>query len=507
MIRSHPLFSRAVLTTLVAAPLGIMAVLAIAVLVPATKNPESKIYASGIGYPALQRLTGKPIAVKTIPVAPKTLEDNVAAPGESVALHKIDLRPQVSGPVEQVYVEEGQSVRRGQPLVQFQQEAYKNAVDAARNNAAISEMALLNLQKSAPVKLAKLKTDVELAKHRLAIASTKVQDMNSLVEKELKDQVVDGEHRLAIAEKKLQQMSSLVQAGAISKFQLYDIQDSYLARKKDLDSTKRQTINAQIQLYGSQDFYTTLQQNLLGAQQELAHTQQEIDNELGNARLKLQNDKIALQNALKNLHNTVLYAPMDGLVSWVNIDRGELAGVRASRPLVSISKDFAIRAYIDQAQINAIKVGDLATVRLMSYPGRTFQGKVIRLNPTILTSAGKRPKGGIDRRYTYSVWIAVDDLQMAAGLQGYVQFNKDKANLAIPESAVIHLSGGEGMVMVAEAGQAVVKPVQMGRIFDNQREILAGLTPGEQVVLSPRGINPGDRLEVKSQKSEVKSQN
>ncbi|MBE9018101.1 secretion protein HlyD, partial [Chroococcidiopsidales cyanobacterium LEGE 13417] len=93
MIRSHPLFSRAVLTTLVAAPLGIMAVLSIAVLVPATKNPESKIYASSIGYPALQRLTGKPIAVKTVAVAPKTLEDNVAAPGESVALHKIDLRP------------------------------------------------------------------------------------------------------------------------------------------------------------------------------------------------------------------------------------------------------------------------------------------------------------------------------------------------------------------------------------------------------------------------------
>lgn len=56
MIRSSTLLSRTVLTTLVAAPLGVMAILSVIVLWPALKNPESKIYSSGIGYPALQRL-------------------------------------------------------------------------------------------------------------------------------------------------------------------------------------------------------------------------------------------------------------------------------------------------------------------------------------------------------------------------------------------------------------------------------------------------------------------
>jgi HlyD family secretion protein len=54
------------------------------------------------------------------------------------------------------------------------------------------------------------------------------------------------------------------------------------------------------------------------------------------------------------------------------------------------------------------------------------------------------------------------------------------------------------MVMVAEDGKAVVKRVKLGRIFDNQREVLAGLSDGEQVIPSPRALQPGDRLEARS---------
>ncbi|WP_375514895.1 hypothetical protein [uncultured Nostoc sp.] len=54
------------------------------------------------------------------------------------------------------------------------------------------------------------------------------------------------------------------------------------------------------------------------------------------------------------------------------------------------------------------------------------------------------------------------------------------------------------MVMVTEVGKAVVRKVKLGRTFDNQREMLAGLKSGEEVVLSPLAPNPGDRLNTKS---------
>ena len=441
MIHSKALLSRTVLTALVVAPLGLMGILSITILLPALKDPESKFYSSGLGYPALQRLAGKPIAVQTVPVASRTLEDGVAAPGESVALQQVDVRPLISGPVEKVDVVEGQWVHQGQPLLQLQQEPFANAVMTARNNLAISETTLQSLQESVPQQLVELKANVANAREQKTIAKTKLDELNSLAK-----------------------------VGGISKVQVFDYQS----------------------------LYATSSNNLIAAQQTLASTQSNLNQQIENARLNLANNRIALQNALRDLSRTVLYASNDGLISQVNIHSGEIAYAQNSNstPLITLTQNIVFRAYIDQARLNAIKIGDQATVRLVAYPGRTYQGRVIRVNPTVQTNGVQTPvRVGIDRQYTYSVWIAIEQLQMAPGLQGYVQFSQGKTNLVIPESAVTHLSDGEGMAIAVQAGRAVVKKVKLGRVFDNQREVLEGLKPGEQVVLSPRALNPGDRLE------------
>ena len=57
--------SRLLLVLLVVVPLGIIGFLAITIVLPALKNPESRSYSSDIGYPAQQRKAGKPIKVET----------------------------------------------------------------------------------------------------------------------------------------------------------------------------------------------------------------------------------------------------------------------------------------------------------------------------------------------------------------------------------------------------------------------------------------------------------
>jgi len=322
-------------------------------------------------------------------------------------------------------------------VAQLQQFPFLNAVSTARNNVAISDITLQALQKSVPEQLAVLKANVDSAREKLAIA-----------------------------EIKFKQMSSLVQEGAMQKVQLYDSQSLYITSKNDL----------------------------ISQEQMLARTQSDLAKQVATAHLNLENNRITLQNALSNLSYTVVYASTDGLVSQVNIHSGEVADTRFSTSVMTLTQNIVFKAYIDQARLNAVKIGDQPTVRLIAYPGRTYQGRVVQLNPTVETAAVKPGQVGVTRQYTYSVWIAVDSLQMPPGLQGYVQFNQSKASLVIPESAVTHLSGGEGMVMVNEAGRAVVKKVKLGRIFDNQRELLEGLMLGEQVVVSPRSLNPNDLL-------------
>ncbi|OYQ64816.1 hypothetical protein B9G53_10000 [Pseudanabaena sp. SR411] len=428
-------FSRLVLVLLVVVPLGIIGVLAVTILLPTLRNPESRSYSSDIGYPAQQRKAGKPIKVETAVVSQQPIDDSVAAPGESVALQEVALQPLVSGSVAKVYVQEGDRVTKGQPLIELNKELFENAVETARNNIAISEVGLQIIEQTTNDQLSSLEANVESLKGRVAIFDAK-----------------------------LNQSEILVKEGALSRFQLADTEDLYLIRKRDL--------------------YT--------AERELDRTRNDLARQAESLEFKLKNDQIALQNALANLERTVIYAPNNGLVSRLNISAGEVANLNAR--LLTLSQDIVFKAYIDQARLDTVKVGDIATVRFVAYPGKTYTGQVIRLNPTVETNPTPG-KAGVNRQFTYSVWIRVQDLEMAPGLQGYVQFDQGRTSMVVPESAVIHLSAGEGMVMLAESGKAVVRKVKLGRTFDSQREVLDGLALGDRVVLSPSPLNPGDKLE------------
>ena len=428
-------FPRLMLIILVTIPLGIIGFLSVTILLPAFRNPESRSYSSDSGYPAQQRKAGKPIKVETAVVSEQPINDAVSASGESVALQQVDLQPLVSGSVAKVYVQEGDRVTKGQPLIELKKELFESAVETARNNIEISEIALRSIEQTANDQLSSLEANVESLRGRVAIFDTK-----------------------------LSQSQTLVKEGALSKFQLADTEDLYLIRKRDL--------------------YT--------AERELDRTRNELARQAESLQFKLKNDQIVLQNALINLERTVIYAPNNGLVSQINIHSGEVANLNTK--LMTLNQDIVFKAYIDQARLNMVKVGDQATVRFVAYPGKFYMGKVIQLNPTVENNPNQG-KVGVNRQYTYSVWIRVQDLKMASGLQGYVQFDQGRKSMVIPEGAVIHLSAGEGMVMLSESGKAVVRKVKLGRTFDSQREVLDGLTLGDRVVISPSALNPGDKLE------------
>ncbi|MDX2231603.1 MAG: efflux RND transporter periplasmic adaptor subunit [Leptolyngbyaceae cyanobacterium bins.349] len=425
---------RIIPASLLFVPLGMMGLLAFKVLLPTLSDPNSRLYTSQFGYPALQRLAGQPITVETAVVSANANTEALAASGESVALQMVEVKPLLAGPVEAVYVQEGQVVRQGQPLAKLDQKDVQENVERARNNIILTEANINTLVEGRRAQTAAFRETIDSLQSRVAIVSTK-----------------------------LQQVEYLANEGAVPKFQLYDRQDDLMSRQRDL------TI----------------------AQRELVRTQGDFDRQIALARLTLRNNQLALQNALRDLDKAMVYAPMSGLISELNVHAGDVADPRT--PLMTMTQDIVFKAYIDQARLNSVKLGDRADVRLVAYPGQVYTGRVIQINPTVETNAPRRSQVGVNRQYTYSVWLKVNGLKLAPGLQGYVQFrDQHKANLVIPESAVTHLSAGEGMVMVVQEGRAVVRKVKLGQKHDNQRTVVAGVRQGEQIILNARALNPGD---------------
>ena len=480
-------------------PLCIMVVLTITVLLPTIKDPESKVYGSSIGYPALKRRLNQPIKVQTVTVREMVGNERVAAPVESVALQEVDVRPLVSGMVEKVYVVEGQLVSKGEPLLKINQTPFENEVNLARNDLTIAEADLQSLPQFNRELLRELYANVESAKKKLALTSTDLQTLPQLHRErliELKANVETAKTQLALAESKLSRFRILQQSGAISHLEISNSQENYITRKQELVTAKQELAQARLdmnlELNQTKKEYAEYQNELISAQQELAQTQSSIKQELKTNKLDVENSQIDLRKKIRDLKNTIIYASIDGLVSHVNIHGGETSSVENS--VITLTKDVVFKAYIDQARLNSVKIGTSATVRLVAYPGQSFQGKVIQLNPTVETDVPRSSKVGVNRQYTYSAWIQVDKLQIPPGLQGYAQFGQNQASLVIPERALTHLSAGEGMVMIAEEGQAVLRKVKVGRKFDNQREVIEGLQSGEKIVLYPRYLNPGDML-------------
>ena len=114
--------------------------------------------------------------------------------------------------------------------------------------------------------------------------------------------------------------------------------------------------------------------------------------------LEIQRDraKNAWLHAQQNATKMRIVSPLDGLVvlktTWKNGSFGEVQEGEDTRPGVPImevvdSTAMRVRAKINQADIERMRVGQTATITLDSYPSREFHGKLAQLSPIAVTSA------------------------------------------------------------------------------------------------------------------------
>ena len=114
--------------------------------------------------------------------------------------------------------------------------------------------------------------------------------------------------------------------------------------------------------------------------------------------LEIQRDRArnAWLHAQQNATKMRIVSPLDGLVvlktTWKNGSFGEVQEGEDTRPGVPImevvdSTAMRVRAKINQADIERMRVGQTATITLDSYPSRQFHGKLDQLSPIAATSA------------------------------------------------------------------------------------------------------------------------
>ena len=204
------------------------------------------------------------------------------------------------------------------------------------------------------------------------------------------------------------------------------------------------------------------------------------------ARASVKAASAQLELARIALADSVIRAPMDGIVSKRQVQAGEK--VAPDMPVYTIVSlaELTLEAQVPTSDIPRIKVGQDVAFRVDGFTGRTFAGKVARVNPT--TEAGSR---------AMLVYITVpnDDGALRGGMfaKGSIVTERTAALPQVPVAAV-HEQNGHATVYKISNGKVVAQPVTLG--LRNEDEGMAavteGLAHGEHVIVSKLdAVKPG----------------
>jgi HlyD family secretion protein len=243
---------------------------------------------------------------------------------------------------------------------------------------------------------------------------------------------------------------------------------------------------AQIALSTAESALNTAASGVTAAERSLAQAQAEQSFKKSGSRpeaISAQRARVAAENATlagleSDLSKRSIAAPFDGIVTEVNVERGEI--VTPGRPVVSlIAKGrFEIVSNISEVDIARLAAGQPVIITLDAFP-RTDEwlGKVIKINP-----AEKVVEGVIF--YETRVLFDEDDPRLKSGMTANLIIETARRDdvLRVPMRSVKD-EGGKKTVETLVNGKPVTREITLGLEDNDYVELSSGLSEGDLVIV------------------------
>jgi RND family efflux transporter MFP subunit len=228
-------------------------------------------------------------------------------------------------------------------------------------------------------------------------------------------------------------------------------------------------------------------------------SKQEVDNANGDlaAKSATQNSSEANVRRLQDLESFKrIYAPFGGVITRRNVDIGNLINAGnggAAQQLFYLSQIDPIRVYVNVPELYApsIRPGLGAYLELTQFPGRRFEGRVVRTanaidqaSRTLLTEVDVPNKTG--------------ELLPGGYSEVHLELKVNGSRLQVPVNALLFRSEGLRAVSVDADHKTHLRPLQIGRDYGVTLEVLEGLDAGDWIVVNPAdSIEDGEQVNVK----------
>ncbi len=191
------------------------------------------------------------------------------------------------------------------------------------------------------------------------------------------------------------------------------------------------------------------------------------------------------------LENTVLRAPISGVITARNYDRGDMYAMAQPIYVLQQITPVKILVGVSESDYTSVRRGQEVSITADAFPGKTFSGTVNRLYPTM---------DPVSHTFNVEVLVRNADRMLRPGMfvKATISFGQ-RRSIVLPDVAVVkQLGSGQRAVYILN-GDGTVRSslVTLGRHFDTSYEVLSGVNEGDRVaVRGSSNLRDGSKVEV-----------
>jgi multidrug resistance efflux pump len=260
----------------------------------------------------------------------------VAGPCTVLPLLNADVRAGVEGIIDEVYVDQGDAVRKGTPIAKLSDRDYLVELAKARAEKAA---------KQAQIKLLRAGSRPE----QIAVART---------------QLGKAEELLKFARGNLERSAALVERKFVSEKDLDEARELVAGREKEVDEARDRLTLAQV-------------------------TARPEEIELLEAELRrVQAQERYVEEQMKAL---MVVSPIDGVITTPKLKQRVGLNLKKGDPIAEVNaiKDVTVEIAVPETEIADIAVGQPISLKVRAYPRETFAGSVASIAPVVNTRADR----------------------------------------------------------------------------------------------------------------------
>lgn len=478
-------------------------------------------------------------SVLTFPVTLGNIIETVKIRGEAVSQKEFDLGFVSGGTVSAIFVEEGEIVKEGSPLIKLDTTSYELEVKKLS--------AVLSQKESGLEKLISGYTteDITVTKTKVTNAEQSLSDKNQILKDYLNDSYTKTNNAIGVYVDQFfdNPRTSSVQLNiSISNVQLENTLENerlnigvnfvtwqnlltgltdenlkenaekvsaYSSKIRDFLDQMAVAVNAlspssiltstTISTYRSDissartavntaiTNLTTALEGVRDAESALALAESEFElktagpriEDADTARAQIVEAESDLASARDKIRKATLTAPVDAKVMKISVKRGETLTAGESAIILATSQN---KIQADVSELDIVKIpeegGAETSIKFDAFPALTFSGKVVSIEPKEIVKDG-------DTYYRVNFYFDAGTTPIRSGMSSDLEVKiAEKTGIFIIPDYAIYQRDGKDFVKIDDDGKEIEVAVTTGISNGESTEIIDGLSEGQIVIVS-----------------------